>query len=58
VCNVLAAGGAEVISAGKHYRLRDPRVENPAGHRELPAVGRVYTRPSGRALVAVLVPTS
>lgn len=58
VRNVLAAEGAEVIRAGRRYRLRDPRVENPAGHSELSAVGRLYTRPSGAALVAVLVPAS
>ena len=57
VRNVLAAGGADVIRAGRHYRLRDPRVENPAGHHELPALGRMYTRPFGLALVGALVPT-
>jgi len=58
VRNVLAADGAEVIRAGERYRLRNPRVENPAGRDELSAIGRLYGRISGRCLVAVLVPIS
>jgi deazaflavin-dependent oxidoreductase (nitroreductase family) len=56
VRNVLAADRAEVIRAGRRYRLRNPRVENPAGRSELSAIGRLYTRLSGKALVADLVP--
>jgi deazaflavin-dependent oxidoreductase (nitroreductase family) len=56
VRNVLAADGGEVIRSGQRYRLRDPRVENPAGRNDLSPIGRLYARVSGRALVAVLVP--
>jgi deazaflavin-dependent oxidoreductase (nitroreductase family) len=58
VRNVLAAEGGEVIRAGAHYRLRNPRLEDPAGRSELSTIGRLYTRVSHQALVAVLVPTS
>lgn len=58
VRNVLAAEGGEVIRSGKRYRLRNPRVENPAARSELPMIGRLYTRASGQALVAVLIPAS
>jgi deazaflavin-dependent oxidoreductase (nitroreductase family) len=58
VRNVLAADGAEVIRAGRTYRLRNPRIENPAGRRDLSSVGRLLARVSGSALVAELVPVS
>lgn len=58
VRNVLAADGGEVIRSGKRYRLRNPRVENPAGRSELSMMGRLYARVSGQALVAALVPVS
>jgi len=58
VRNVLAADGAEVIRAGRTYRLRNPRVERPGGRRDLSPVGRLLARTSGKALVAELEPVS
>jgi deazaflavin-dependent oxidoreductase (nitroreductase family) len=58
VRNVLAAHGAEVVRRGKGYRLRDARLVTTAGRRELSAVGRLYGRASGTALVADLVPAA